>query len=79
MSAVLGLTQSQWHSPLQIKILTLNKFKMKYAIKILKDQQKKENENKKKSIAKDSYKGVLDSEKNVKDLDKAITALEKIK
>ena len=51
---------------------------MKYAIKILKDQQRKESENKKTAIAKDSYKGVVDSEKNHAELGKAITALEKL-
>ncbi len=52
---------------------------MKYAIKILKDQQKKEVENKKTAIGIDSYKGVIVSEINHTDLGKAITALEKIK
>ena len=52
---------------------------MKYAIKILKLQQKIEAEQKKNAIRNDSYKGVVDADKNTEEIGEAITALEKIK
>ena len=49
---------------------------MKYAIKILKEAIKKEIANKAKAIKNDSYKGVIDSGKNIEDLEMGVLKLE---
>ena len=50
---------------------------MKVAIKILKEAKKHQQKIRLTSVKKDSYKGVLESEKTIKDIQKAINYLEK--
>ena len=48
---------------------------MKYAVKLLKEAIKKQLSIKETAIKKDSYKGVIESDKNIKDLNTAINVL----